>query len=95
MNTSEGTLENYPFQFELIVEYRIEENKLINTYTVINTFEEDIPFSIGGHPGFALNDNFENYSLQFPFEAIAPHHLITEGLYTGETSNVDWAAVGF
>jgi galactose mutarotase-like enzyme len=88
LETSEVTLENYPFHFQLIVEYRTEGNKLITTYAVKNTGEKAMPFSIGGHPGFALNDDLENYFLQFPNETVAPRHLIKEGFYTGETSNV-------
>ena len=88
LNTSESTIEKYPFHFELTVEYRMEENKLITTYTVKNTGKEALPFSIGGHPGFALNDNLENYFLQFPQDARAPRHLIKDGLYSGETTEV-------
>lgn len=65
LTSSEKTLQNYPFEFELQVIYTLEENNLKITYKVKNNSLEKMPFSIGGHPAFALPENFENYTLLF------------------------------
>jgi galactose mutarotase-like enzyme len=67
---SEETLKVYPFQFELQLSYILQNKKLIVGYKVINRDSQKIPFSIGGHPAFALPGLFENYSLVFEYPEI-------------------------
>ena len=55
----------FPFDFELQISYVLTGATITIGYTVINNDEVAIPFSIGGHPAFALPQNFENYTLQF------------------------------
>ena len=59
------TLKNYPFQFELRLKYELIENSLKISYSVLNKSQDIIPFSIGAHPAFAIEDSFSDYSLQF------------------------------
>lgn len=59
------TLKNYPFEFELQLEYVIEENSLKMKYSVENKSEVTMPFSIGAHPAFAIENSFSDYSLKF------------------------------
>lgn len=59
------TLKNYPFQFELRLKYELIENSLKISYSVLNKSQEIMPFSIGAHPAFAIEDSFSDYSLQF------------------------------
>lgn len=63
--SSEETAKYYPFDFELKIIYTLEENYLTIKYEVTNNGNTKMPFSIGGHPAFALPDTFENYSLLF------------------------------
>ena len=42
----------YPYAFTLRIGYHIEENKLEVLWQVENPSEEELPFSIGGHPAF-------------------------------------------
>ncbi|MBE99428.1 aldose 1-epimerase family protein [Flavobacterium coralii] len=66
---SDETLNLYPFNFELIISYRLDENNLIVQYTVKNhSSEEQMLFSIGAHPAFALTGNFPDYNLHFDRE---------------------------
>ncbi len=58
------TFKQYPFCFELRVEYRLEDKKLNVTYSVKNVDRQDIYFSIGAHPGFVLGKG-DNYEIQF------------------------------
>ncbi len=65
LTANDATQEMYPFDFELEISYTLVEKKLTVCYTVINNSNERMPFSIGGHPAFALPEPFENYALAF------------------------------
>ena len=43
----------YPFDFELAVSFSVEDNKLKTEYTVVNTGDSEMFFSLGAHPAFA------------------------------------------
>lgn len=62
---NESTLKIYPFKFELQIIYSLNDTALLVKYKVLNLDINTIPFSIGGHPAFALKNKFETYSLQF------------------------------
>ena len=62
-----NTLNVYPFEFELLLNYELTDNSLIITFKVINKNLFSMPFSIGAHPAFALSEQFENYSLDFEY----------------------------
>lgn len=51
-SSGEETKEVYPFDFELIVTYILKENSLIVKWEVHNTGDDDMYFTIGGHPAF-------------------------------------------
>ncbi|TBX66584.1 aldose 1-epimerase family protein [Flavobacterium silvisoli] len=55
----------YPFDFELQLTYELINCELQITYKVINHSITVMPYSIGGHPAFALNQSFETYHLRF------------------------------
>ncbi len=57
LSQSEATLAEYPFDFELICEFKIEDNSLCADFTVKNTGEVILPYMLGWHPGFALEGN--------------------------------------
>ncbi len=52
LKSSAGTLEKYPFEFELLAEFELEGRALKNTLSVINADEKTMYFSIGAHPAF-------------------------------------------
>lgn len=76
---------DYPFGFVLQVHYRVEENRLITGYKIINPSAGDIFFSVGAHPGFNCpllpTEKFEDYYLEFEAEAYDITQL-SEGLRT-------------
>jgi len=39
----------YPFKFEFLIRYKLEENALVVSYEVINKDTKNIYFSLGGH----------------------------------------------
>lgn len=65
LESNSNTLKNYPFDFQLQLEYVLEGNSLKTKYSVVNKSNETMPFSIGAHPAFAIENNFPVYSLRF------------------------------
>lgn len=59
----------YPFRFSFSIGYRLEENNVLVTYSVKNTDKQEMYFSVGAHPAFAVplvtGTVFEDYYLQF------------------------------
>jgi galactose mutarotase-like enzyme len=86
--SSVETRKVYPFDFELLVCYSLVENKLNIDYKVANKNDFMMPFSIGAHPAFALNGNFEKYSLEFQQQEILKYHLLEDGLISNSTNKI-------
>ena len=62
---SNETLIKFPFEFELYVEYIINDNELITKYTVINKDSKQMLFGIGGHPAYICEYGTGDYQIQF------------------------------
>jgi len=63
------TLERYPFPFELRIRYELKENSLLVSWLVTNPGDEDMAFTIGGHPAFCFareSESKRDYCLYFP-----------------------------
>lgn len=56
------TLQQYPFDFELLVVYKLQGEKLTCLYEVINNGPQTMFFSLGGHPAFAIGNESTSYS---------------------------------
>jgi galactose mutarotase-like enzyme len=85
LSSSEETFANYPFQFSFSVGYKLDDNRLNVTYTVRNTGQEEMLFSVGGHPAFKIplvdETTFEDYFLEFNhFENASRWPLSKDGL---------------
>jgi len=78
----------FPFDFELQICYSLDENKLNITYKVINNNDFKMPFSIGAHPAFALDGNFENYSLEFQKNKTLQYFLLEDGLISNNSNEI-------
>lgn len=85
LKSDEETLKVYPFIFELQIQYSLVENQLEVQYKVKNNSEDEMFFSIGGHPGFALSENFEDYSLVFETNDELKYSLLENHLLADET----------
>lgn len=53
---SENTLKLYPFKFEVLLHYIVQDNALTINQTYINSSNEAMPFYSGFHPYFAVKD---------------------------------------
>lgn len=89
---TDETLKIYPFEFELVLRYRLQGASLQCTYQVLNPNNETMLFSIGGHPAFAAPLNGEgvytDYYLQFNNDDELTFHLIEDNLISDKTVNV-------
>ena len=76
------SLQMYPFRFMLTVTHRLLENGFQTTFGVTNEDEREMPFCIGGHPGFRCplhaGERFEEYELLFDESETVPA-LYTDG----------------
>lgn len=63
------TLAVYPFAFSLKLRYKLLDNLLTCTYEVTNTGYDELLFSVGAHPAFAVpmvkDTLYSDYYLQF------------------------------
>lgn len=71
ISSDEATKSRYPYDFALEVTYTIVGNKLSVSCEVTNTGSGDMPFFIGGHPGFLCpfeadkDSTFEDYDVVY------------------------------
>ena len=86
LESNSETLAQYPFDFVLKISYILIENCLDIHYSVTNLSTVEMPFSIGAHPGFAIDKPLNQYKLIFDQPFTADRYLIQDGLYTNETS---------
>lgn len=69
--SDEGTKAKYPFDFEFSVTYALSGNKLSVTMEAKNAGDGDMPFFVGGHPGFLCpfeadkDSTFEDYDVVY------------------------------
>lgn len=89
LSSNEITKEKYPFEFELQIIYTLRNYELTIGYQVINKSYYAMPFSIGGHPAFALNKNFEAYSLQFETDENLISYQLENDLLSEMTKSID------
>jgi galactose mutarotase-like enzyme len=89
LQSSAATLKKYPFSFELQLSYTLIDTTLHLGYKVINTSNTVLPFSIGGHPAFALPKAFENYQLHFEGLDTLTFNLLEEGLISDQTKTIE------
>ena len=85
---NDETFAAYPYHFKLNMTYAITGPAMLTqTFTVTNTGDVDLPFSVGGHPAFNVpapgaaeeGEAFEDYVLKFtkPWSCTSPK--IAEG----------------
>ena len=85
---NEKTLEKYPSQFELLIEYTLKGHELLIEYKVGNLGNKDMYFSIGAHPGFRCpleeGECFEDYYLEFSQKETAYKYKLEQGFISDQ-----------
>ena len=68
------TRKNYPFDFVLTVTQTLKDNEILVEWEVENTGEEDLYFSVGGHPAFncPLKEGEKQEDCQLIFDTEGP-----------------------
>lgn len=77
--SNEETKEVYPFDFELVITYTLEDASLCVKWEVKNPGDEEMYFTIGGHPAFRFAEPEEkksDYILRFPGKKSLDYILI-------------------
>ena len=89
LNFSEETLKIYPFKFTLDIEYYLVDSQVFINYKIANVSNEKMYYSIGAHPAFLIDGEFDDYALEFEkSENLITHHL-HDNLFSGETSEIN------
>jgi galactose mutarotase-like enzyme len=94
LHSNKVTKKIYPFDFQFRIQFSVIDTTLTVSHQVINIGQEDLLFSLGGHPAFNCpihdNANYEDYHLEFDQEEYAETHLLdlNKGLVTDETELV-------
>lgn len=69
IKSDEDTIKMYPYKFTFSVVYTVSEGKFTQSFVIENENDIDMPYVVGGHPGFILpmfkGDRFEDYELVF------------------------------
>lgn len=85
LKSSIETLEKYPYNFELLVQYTIKEDELTTKYEVTNKDNTQIQFGIGGHPAFICEYSTGDYQIEFEKdEKKAEFQKLESGLISNE-----------
>ncbi len=82
----------YPFDFAFRMKYTLDGKTIRQEYQVENTGKGDLPFSVGGHPGFNIpfvaGEAFEDYYLEFACAKEKVQKRYGEGFfYSGKTKD--------
>lgn len=89
---TEETLLKYPFRFKLVLAYELKGSALSCTYHVSNLDDQNMFFSIGGHPAFAVplngNGNYNDYQLHFNNDESITFHQIEDNLISDQTTTL-------
>lgn len=64
-SATEETKLVYPYSYTVTITYTLEDTYLHINYEIDNNDAKDMYYSFGFHPGFNLNSDLSNYSLQF------------------------------
>ena len=87
---TDATLEIYPFKFEFNIRFLLKENELFVEHQIVNHGDDQMLFSLGGHPAFTcpLNagEKYTDYYLEFEMAETAPNWQVNkDGLIARET----------
>lgn len=93
LNSDDETLAFYPFEFSLEIRYTLTENKLTVSYQVKNKSEKEMYFSLGAHPGFAVDTEnglkYDDYEIAFSDDEQLEIHPLMDNLISKETQTIE------
>lgn len=77
--STEETKKQYPYDFELIITYKLLGKAIDVSYVVINRSENEMFFSIGSHEGYNCMSGLNSYLIEFETEECAKPYSDVEG----------------
>ena len=93
LTSDEESLKIYPFQFSLEIKYTLAANKLTVDYLVKNLSQKQMYFSLGAHPGFAIDTenglNYNDYEIAFSNDDELQIHPLADNLISNQTQTID------
>jgi galactose mutarotase-like enzyme len=89
LRSSEQTRVKYPFEFEFIVTYRLMCNQIEVSFQTKNLNTHSMPYSVGGHPGFAIGGELSEYQLDFHESMILERSILDGPFYSGKLETMD------
>jgi len=93
LKSDEKSLKIYPFEFSLEIKYTLVEKKLTVSYQVKNLSEKEMYFSLGAHPGFAIDTenglNYNDYEISFSDDEKLEIHPLIDNLISNETQTIE------
>lgn len=93
LKSDSDSLKIYPFEFSLEIKYSLIENNLTVSYHVKNLSEKEMYFSLGTHPGFAIDTenglNYNDYEIAFSDDDKLEIHPLIDNLISNETQTVE------
>ncbi len=89
LKSNENTKRIFPFNFDLQLIYSVTDSELCITYKVINNHFDKMYYSIGGHPAFALRNEFETYSLRFESDENLISYELENDLLSDKTKKIE------
>lgn len=88
LQSNEETKKNYPFDFNLFISYKLIKNSIHVEYKVENKTDNEMFFSIGGHPAFnwpiEKNLKKEDYILDINLKNANHYKIFEEGVSSVE-----------
>jgi galactose mutarotase-like enzyme len=89
LETDSETRKQYPFDFTFAMSYTLAGSTLEVKYDIGNAGDAEMPFSVGGHPGFQCpletGYSFDDYRLRFEKPETTVRYLKEGKLLTSET----------
>lgn len=94
LNSSEKTLNQYPFDFSFTVEFALSEKSLKMRYIIENKSEVPMHFSCGGHTAYTCpldeTTNLSDYVIEFPNKQnLKTRKLGSSGLLSNKEKEVN------
>lgn len=91
LTSNQDSKKLYPYNFELLIKYTLNDTTLEIEWTVINTDNKNIYFSIGAHPAFNLNFNecnsISDYFIEFKHRNKV-NKISLDGPYSSKVSTI-------
>ncbi|MBR5438818.1 MAG: hypothetical protein IKV61_01175 [Clostridia bacterium] len=87
LKSSEEIRKIYPFNVDFRVFFKLDGNRLKVYFMVENNGKNIAYFSVGCHEAFALEGNFEDYSIEFESDK---NYILSTGLKSNMLSNIKY-----